>query len=579
MIKPVSRYEINRIKRRLVVLFGEAASERLLERFIQLIGRYGVGLNPKPLLNRWSQKDAILITYGDSIIEKNTAPLESLKKFADRHLKKRFSAVHILPFYPWSSDDGFSVIDYREVDPNLGNWDQVEALSEHFELMFDLVLNHCSAHSAWFQDFIDGIQPARHYFLQMDPKTDLSQVVRPRTSPLLTPYKTRDGEAHVWTTFSADQVDLNWQNPDLLFEFLDILFLYLSRGVHFLRLDAVAFLWKQIGTNCLHLPQTHEVVKLLRDILEIVAPRAVIITETNVPQPENYSYLADGDEAHMVYQFSLPPLLLHALMFADSSYLTQWAQRIPKLPSGCTFFNFAASHDGIGVRPAEGILPVKERDRMIAKVEKNGGKISWKSNSDGSRSPYEMNITYYSALSDKNEDLGIARFLCSQSVVMVMKGIPGIYIHSLLGTENDLEYMKETGQNRSINRKKWDREVLNQSLTDSNHHQNKIFRKMLDMLKVRALNSAFHPDAKQRVYDMGPDLFVLERESSDAFDKVLCVHNFTGHTVKLSELAPVDSEFHFQTTPTDLLTSQMIRKKSTGFSLKPYQVLWLTKTL
>jgi len=579
MIKPVSRFEINRIKRRLVYLYGEENSERLLERFIQLIGRYGVGLNPDPLISRWSQKDAVLITYGDSILEPDTAPLKSLKKFSDRHLKNRFSAIHILPFYPWSSDDGFSVIDYRQVDPELGNWDDVEALGDNFELMFDLVLNHCSAHSAWFQDFIDGIQPARHYFLQMDPETDLSKVVRPRTSPLLTPFKTRDGEAHVWTTFSADQVDLNWQNPDLLFEFLDILFLYLSRGVHFLRMDAVAFVWKEIGTNCLHLPQTHEIVKLLRDILEIVAPRTVIITETNVPQPENYSYMADGDEAHMVYQFSLPPLLLHALMFGDSSFLTNWAKRIPKLPSGCTFFNFAASHDGIGVRPIEGILATDERDKMIEQVQKKGGKISWKSNSDGSKSPYEMNITYYSALSDNNVDLGVARFLCSQSVVMIMKGIPGIYIHSLLGTENDIEYMEQTGQNRSINRKKWDRDKLNSNITDSNHHQQKIFRKMLDMLRIRSLNSAFHPDSRQTVHDMGAKLFVVERESSDGFEKVLCLHNFSDQTIKIKELAPVDSEFHFQTTPTDILSGQMLRKKASGFVLKPYQFLWLTKTL
>jgi len=579
MIKPVSRFEINRIKRRLVYLYGEENSERLLERFIQLIGRYGVGLNPDPLISRWSQKDAVLITYGDSILEPDTAPLKSLKKFSDRHLKNRFSAIHILPFYPWSSDDGFSVIDYRQVDPELGNWDDVEALGDNFELMFDLVLNHCSAHSAWFQDFIDGIQPARHYFLQMDPETDLSKVVRPRTSPLLTPFKTRDGEAHVWTTFSADQVDLNWQNPDLLFEFLDILFLYLSRGVHFLRMDAVAFVWKEIGTNCLHLPQTHEIVKLLRDILEIVAPRTVIITETNVPQPENYSYMADGDEAHMVYQFSLPPLLLHALMFGDSRFLTNWAKRIPKLPSGCTFFNFAASHDGIGVRPIEGILATDERDKMIEQVQKKGGKISWKSNSDGSKSPYEMNITYYSALSDNNVDLGVARFLCSQSVVMIMKGIPGIYIHSLLGTENDIEYMEQTGQNRSINRKKWDRDKLNSNITDSNHHQQKIFRKMLDMLRIRSLNSAFHPDSRQTVHDMGAKLFVVERESSDGFEKVLCLHNFSDQTIKIKELAPVDSEFHFQTTPTDILSGQMLRKKASGFVLKPYQFLWLTKTL
>ena len=578
MIKPVSRYELARIKRRLIYLYEDQLADRLVERLYQLIGRYGVGLNPEPLIARWNQKDAILITYGDSIVSEGTPPLQVLKRFADKHLKNRFSEIHVLPFYPWSSDDGFSVIDYREVNPELGKWEDIKNLGENFQLMFDLVLNHCSSKSSWFQDFIEGIQPARHYFLQIDPKTDLSKVVRPRTSPLLTPYTTRDGKAHVWTTFSADQVDLNWQNPDLLFEFLDILFLYLSMGVHTLRMDAVAFIWKDLKTNCLHRPQAHEIVRLFRDILEIVAPRTIILTETNVPQPENLSYLSDGDEAHMIYQFSLPPLLLHGLLFGDASYLTKWAKTLPKVPAGCTFFNFAASHDGIGVRPVEGILSDKERDKMINAVVSKGGRISWKTNADGSQSPYEMNITYYSALSDENEDLGVARFLCSQSVVLCLKGIPGIYIHSLLGTRNDLDYMKETGHNRSINRKKWDRTLLNKQLTDSNSAQNKVFRKMLDYLKIRSRNAAFHPDANQHIHDIGKGIFAVERESVDGFEKVLCLHNFTDQTVRLNELAGVDSEFRFQTLPTDILTGQMVRKKSGAFVLKPYQVMWLTKT-
>lgn len=128
--------------------------------------------------------------------------------------------------------------------------------------MFDLVLNHCSARSSWFKDFIAGIEPARHYFLNMDPKQDYSEVVRPRTSPLLTKTRTIDGEANVWTTFSADQVDLNWCNPEVLFEFIDILMFYISKGMRIVRMDAVAFVWKELGTNCIHLPETHEIVKL-----------------------------------------------------------------------------------------------------------------------------------------------------------------------------------------------------------------------------------------------------------------------------------------------------------------------------
>ncbi|MCG8527604.1 MAG: alpha-amylase family glycosyl hydrolase [Opitutales bacterium] len=578
MIKPVSRYELSRIKRRLITLYGKDGADRLVERLYQLIGRYGVGLKPKPMISRWDERDSVLITYGDSLISEGEIPLQTLNSFSNKHLKNRFSAIHILPFYPWSSDDGFSVIDYREVDPDLGGWDDIEELAKNFELMFDMVLNHCSAHSAWFQDFIDGIEPARHYFHDIDPETDLSQVTRPRTSPLLTPFKTRDGEANIWTTFSADQVDLNWENPDLLFEFLDILFLYLSKGVHILRFDAVAFVWKKIGTTCIHLPEAHEIVKLFRDVLEIVEPKTILLTETNVPQPENLSYMGDSDEAHMVYQFSLPPLLLHGLMFGEASHLSKWAKSMPKIPNGCTFFNFAASHDGVGVRPVEGILSESERDKMIAEVENKGGKISWKNNPDGSKSPYEMNITYFSALSHENQDLGIARFLCSQSVVLSLKGIPGIYIHSLLGTSNDLDYMAETGQNRSINRRKWKMEELTPLLKDSKSQHNRVFKKMLDLLRIRSQNKAFHPDASQTIHEIDPGVMIIERESVDGFDRILCVHNFTDQTLKLEHLAGLNSEFRFHNMPTDLISGQFIEKKSGNFTLKPYQFWWLVMT-
>ncbi|MGE9296820.1 MAG: alpha-amylase family glycosyl hydrolase, partial [Puniceicoccales bacterium] len=308
MIKYVDQQILARIKKRLRYLYGDQA-DQLTERLYYMVGRYGVGTQPpiKPE-NPWTENDVFLITYADMVQQEGEAPLATFRRFATEHLKGAINTVHILPFYPWSSDDGFSVIDYREVKSDYGNWRDVERLGDDFKLMFDLVLNHCSSQSAWFRDFLVGIAPGDEYFLEMDPATDVSAVVRPRTSPLLTKTITRDGDAWVWTTFSADQVDLNWQNPDLLFEFLDILLLYISHGATTVRLDAVAFLWKELGTDCLHLPQTHEMVKLLRDVCELVAPHVLIITETNVPHAENVSYFGNNDEAHMVYNFSLPPL-------------------------------------------------------------------------------------------------------------------------------------------------------------------------------------------------------------------------------------------------------------------------------
>ena len=573
MIKTVSRGQLRSVRKRLATLYGNQA-EKLLERIVMMIGRYGVGYDAVPAESRWDERDSILITYGDSLRNGDEkVPLSVLEDFAGKHLKGAIRTIHLLPFYPWSSDDGFSVIDYRKVDPECGDWDDVERLGQDFDLMFDFVLNHCSSQSSWFKDFVAGIEPARHYFLPMDPDGDYSSVVRPRTSPLLTKTRTRDGEAHVWTTFSADQVDLNWQNPEVFFEFLDILLLYISKGMRIARLDAVAFLWKTLGTNCIHLPETHEMVKLFRDIIEIVAPQTIIMTETNVPHAENISYFGRGDEAHMVYQFSLPPLLLHAFVTGDGKYLTKWAMELEPPPEGCTFFNFTASHDGVGVRPVEGILPTPERDKLIEHVESAGGRVNWRAMPDGSKQPYELNITYYSALADAGDPkLGAARFLCSQALALSLRGVPGIYIHSLTGTENYQEGVEETGQNRTINRRKWELPELQAHLKEGIGKL--VFTRYLRMLRRRTEHPAFHPDAPQEVFKVNSGLFVHKRTSLDGEESVYCVFNLTPKEKNLQQLCP-DGQFEKFSIFYDILRAREIKAGKRGYSVKPFQAMWL----
>ena len=463
-LKHVSNAKLKTIRRRLARLYGDEA-ERLLERFYHMIGRYGVGLQTIPSDVPWDEHEVVLITYADIVRGKTGSPLASLRKFCSERLKGAFSTIHLLPFFPWSSDDGFSVINYHEVDVRYGDWEDIRALGSEFNLMFDLVLNHCSRQSEWFKEYVAGVEPGANYFLEAEENADLSEVVRPRSSPLLTPFATRLGERHVWTTFSSDQVDLNWRCPDLLFEFLDLLMLYLSMGCRIFRLDAIAFLWKETGTNCLHLPQTHEVVKLIRDFIEVVAPEALLLTETNVPHQENVSYFGRGDEAHLVYQFSLPPLLLHGLLKGDSRHLTDWASGLESPPDGCAFLNFTASHDGIGVRPLEDILPPEEILLLAEKVEARGGEVSMRALEDGSKAPYELNITYFDALCEPGEgNVSEDRFLCSQAVALAMKGIPAVYFHSLCATRNHHRGVEESGFPRSINRRKWKHSELRELL-------------------------------------------------------------------------------------------------------------------
>lgn len=526
-MKIVSQESMERIRKRLVKLYGDRAPE-LLERLHMMIGRYGVGINVVPLTERWTEKDTLLITYADIVQCEGERPLVTLKRFLEKRLPGAFRTVHILPFSPWTSDDGFSVVDYRKVDSRYGDWQDIEALSQSFQMMFDLVLNHCSSESPWFQDFVQGIEPYNHYFINADPEEDHSKVVRPRSSPLLTNVLTRDGEQHVWTTFSADQVDLNWQNPNVLFEFIDILFFYISKGMRIIRLDAVAFLWKRANTSCIHLEETHEIVKLFRDLVDMVAPQTILLTETNVPHEENISYFGQRDEAHMVYQFSLPPLLLYSMLRGTCAELRQWATSLPPLEEGTTFLNFTASHDGIGVRPLHGLLPHEDLEWLVEEVEQRHGHVSMRRTEDGSESPYELNITYASALSHAQDPaLGRQRFLCSQAVAVSMRGIPALYFNSLIGTENDLQGVQEHGHFRAINRKRWNKQDVEDLITQEDGNASKIFEAIRALLRRRANYPAFHPDALQETINIGDHVFAFVRIAKDSSQRILCLFNVT----------------------------------------------------
>lgn len=575
----ISSSKLKVIRRRLARVYGIEEADILLDRLYRMVGRYGVGAQLNQNSPNLTARDVVLITYADMVksSSEEQSPLGALKEFCTARLKGAVSAIHILPFYPWTSDDGFSVVDYREVSPDYGTWDDVSKLGEEFELMFDLVLNHCSSKSPWFKEYVSGVEPGLNYIMEGNPKTDLSMVVRPRSTPLLTPYQTRKGERHVWTTFSADQVDLDWTSPDLLFEFLDIILYYVSIGCKILRLDAVAFLWKKIGTDCLHLPETHEIIKLIRNFLEVVAPDVVILTETNVPHAENISYFGKGDEAHAVYQFSLPPLLLHGLLRGTSEHLTDWATNLAPPPKGCHFLNFTASHDGVGVRPLEGILPHDEILGLADEIRQKGGFVSMRRMEDGSESPYELNSTYFSALSDsENEEMGMARFQCSQAVALAMKGIPAVYFHSLCGTPNDLEGYRVTKRNRTVNRKKWAQDELNQLLDDQETLPAQIFSWYSRTLRMRAGCPAFHPEAPQEILNFGSDLFAVRRDSTDGGLSVICLFNFTSEDSKVSDMGLLNSLFP-EGKARDLISGGEIDwGKKDALTLRPYQAVWLS---
>ncbi|MDA8962209.1 sugar phosphorylase [Congregibacter sp.] len=529
---------------------------------------------PDPQINHWDQRDALMISYGDSIQKEGEAPLQTLKYWLDHYADGCITGVHILPFCPWSSDDGFSVIDYLQVNESLGDWDDVLAIGAKYNLMGDLVINHCSSASQWFANFLRNEEPGRDYFATASPKDDLSLVVRPRTSPLLREVEAIDGTRYVWCTFSHDQVDLNFRNPEVLKRMVEIVRHYLDNGIRIFRLDAVAFLWKKPGTSSLNLRKTHEVVRLLRTLIEHARGDAMIITETNIPNQENLSYFGNGNEAHCVYNFSLPPLLVNTLVTGDCFYLKQWMMSMPPPQHGTAYFNFIASHDGIGLRPAEGLLSDEELQTLISTMRRFGGHVSYRALEDGQNKPYEINIALIDALQGTiagADDYGVRRFICAHAIMLGLEGIPGIYIHSLVGTRNDMELLEITGQNRSINRHQWQLEELEAQLGDAGSDHAQVFSGIMNLLSIRQKQSAFHPNATQFTLHLGSSLFGFWRQSSDRRQSIFCISNVSNESeyLQLTDINLIEAQDW-----SDLISGEDCNKQQ--MLLLPYQTVWIS---
>ncbi len=568
---------LERVERHLAVIYGEEGDHSELAQELLALMRLAPDIAPVPQqINHWSQHDALVITYGDSLLCDGEKPLRTLKAFLDEHTEGLLTGVHILPFYPWSSDDGFAVLDYSSVNEALGDWQDIRAIAADYHLMADLVINHCSSRSLWFENFLRDEAPGRDYFFTASPDADLSEVVRPRTSPLLRAVDTVRGERHVWCTFSHDQVDLDFRNPEVLCQFVTIIRHYLDNGVRIFRLDAIAFLWKVVGTNCLNLPETHEVVRLLRTLVEHARHDALLITETNIPNRENLSYFGNANEAHCVYNFSLPPLLVNTLVTGDCSHLKSWLMSMPPAQDGTCYFNFIASHDGIGLRPAEGLLSDDELQSLIDTMERFGGHVSYRALEDGRGKPYEINIALYDALQGTvagPDGHGMARFLCAHAIMLGLEGIPSIYLHSLLGTRNDYERLEHAGHYRAINRHQWNWQALQAELEDEVSEHARTFAELKALLRVRGAQQAFHPNATQFTLHLGSELFGFWRQSADRRQSIFCISNISvqPQSLDLADINLIDAADWV-----DLLSGSPIEDTGGRLELAPYQTVWIS---
>ncbi|MFV8818313.1 sugar phosphorylase [Haliea sp. E17] len=554
---------------------GQSMAE-LAQEILQVMRLEDCESTPEPHVNYWSQRDAIVISYGDSLLSEDEKPLVTLKSFLDAHGEGVVTGVHILPFYPWSSDDGFAVLDYSSVNEFLGDWNDIQAIAADYDLMADLVINHCSSRSLWFENFIRGMDPGRDYFYTVEPDADLRDVVRPRTSPLLREVDTAEGIKYVWCTFSHDQVDLDFRNPEVLKQFVSIVRLYLDNGVRVFRLDAVAFLWKIPGTNCLNLEETHEVVRLLRTLVEYAQPGTLLITETNIPNRENLSYFGNANEAHAIYNFSLPPLLVNTLVTGNNSHFKTWLMSMPPAQNGTFYFNFIASHDGIGLRPAEGLLSDEELSVLVETMQHFGGHVSFRALENGESRPYEINISLFDALQGTvagPDTWGIDRFVCAHAIMLGLEGVPGIYLHSLLGTRNDYPRVENTGQYRSINRHQWNFAELEALLAREDTTHARVFRRLKDLLAIRQRQAAFHPNATQFTLHLGEKICGFWRQSMDRRQSIFCISNVSAEVLPL---ALSDINLIGTDDWVDLIAGTHFQSRDEVLEMQPYQTLWIT---
>jgi len=537
---------------------------------------------------RFTEKDAVLITYGDMVEGEEPSPLASLHKFVATANRGAINTLHLLPFFPYSSDRGFSVVDYTRVDPKLGTWEDIQKMSLDYDLMFDGVLNHCSSRSRMFRHFLNGNPFYKDFFIAYDSPDDLtpdqrSKIFRPRTSDILTRFDTYFGPKYVWTTFSEDQIDLNFRNPAVLLRVIDGLLLYVRNGADILRLDAVTYIWAEPGTECVHLPETHEIVKLIRDVMNLVAPGVALLTETNVPHRENVSYFGNGrDEAHMVYNFALPPLTLYTFYNEDTTVLSEWAGQVRNPSDTATFFNMLDTHDGVGLMGVKEILSREEINFLVEAARERGAYVSYKMTEGRTEEPYEINTTWWSAVNGdhNNEDvaLQVKRYLASRSIALVLQGVPALYAHGAIGSSNDHGLVKKTNVKRDANRAVIHVQKLLEEAKDPGSRFSRLARQWPKLNLTRTGQRAFHPHGGQKVLMLSPQVLTVLRTSPEGDEHILAMTNVANKKIDL-EISLFEAGVK-ATQWFDLVNEREYEAASgtVSVNLEPYDVVWLKGT-
>ncbi len=550
----------------------------LLSKLMQILESHSKEIDNKDLAvkSTWNESSGVLITYPDAVLREGEASLKTLAEVLDPHIGDLASIIHLLPFLCSTSDGGFAISSHKKVAPKLGDWVDIKQLAEKRLIMADLVLNHVSASHKWVREFIQCKEPGKSFIFSISSKDNWNNVFRPRSTSLFKDLATKNGIKSVWTTFGPDQIDINWKNPLIVLQFFSLIIRYLNSGIRWFRLDAVGFIWKEKGTNCIHLEEAHYIVKIIRLCLNRLTPSSIIITETNVPEKENISYLESGDEANLAYNFALPPLLLEALISNNSDLFNKWLTKWPTLPKKTGYLNFTASHDGIGLTALKGLMDQERLNTFLVNCEQRGGLISHRSLPNGIDSPYEINISWWSAMGEEGEKESVfqkEKFLLTQLLIMSLKGVPAFYLQALMASGNDIRSFKKSGQRRDLNREKFDADALIKVLNNSNSLISKNLKILRHAMYIRSQLEAFHPDSPMQCLSKGSnELVVIKRGKEE--NSVWAIYNMTNND-KVYNLTSFlsDQDIKLPISLVDYLTKETISQLI--IRLKPYSIHWL----
>ena len=509
----------------------------------------------------FSEKDVVLICYPDHVQEGGNPKLATLRKFLGE-FGQEFSHVHVLPHYPEAGDEGFSVMDHFSVREDLGTWKDVRDLAQDYSLMLDLVLNHMSDKSGWFQRFLAGDKEVKDFFIAYDKEPDLSSVFRPRTDPLLKPYRFGDeSEKLVWSTFPLNQVDINYGNPKVLVEMARALLHYVENGAKAVRLDAIAYAWKKLGTSCFNLKESHTIVEVFREVLREAAPDVWVITETVIDHEENMSYLGK-EKAHLAYHFVLEPLLYLTFLKGNSERMARYLREMP-VPDGkdTALLNLSVSHDGIHAVPAKGILNEEDFKLLEKDCKGKGCGVMYRTAPGKEPEHYEFNTCCLDAIGRPDA------FLASQAIKLALPGIPLVYFNNYFGCRNWLEGIEKVGYPRAANRERFDYGTLSKRLRKEDSESGFIHRNYSSMLKKRTSEPLFSPSAGFEALDLGPDVvgFTRSRNGRNLMVLVNVTDNETRAEIPKGTLGE---------RARDILTGEEF-DAAKPVSLGPHEYLWL----